>query len=109
VVREASARGQAVITGRDPGGHVTASLTGTGELTDLTIDKTWADEAGDRAIGTALTTAINDGYATVDQRTRESTSQWPFPDLDRLSGSSAALLATLGLPMVVSDDARRQE
>ena len=109
VVREASAHSQEVIVAGDPGGHVTASLTGTGELIDLTVDEAWAGEAGDREIDTALTAAINDGYAVVDQQARELTSQWPFPDLDRLSGSPAALLTTLGLPMVAPDDDRRQE
>jgi DNA-binding protein YbaB len=108
VVRDATAAGQAVMTGRDPGRHVTASLTGAGELLDLALDEAWVVEAGDREIGTALTAAITDGYALVDQRARESTSQWPFPDLDRLSGSPAALLATLGLPAADTDDDRRQ-
>ncbi|GIE53494.1 YbaB/EbfC family nucleoid-associated protein [Actinoplanes nipponensis] len=97
VVRDAAARSRDVLTGRDPGGHVTASLTGGGELTDLTLDETWAAAAGAREIGAALTAAITDGYAAVDRRAREATSQWPFPDLERLSGSPAALLATLGL------------
>ena len=109
VVRETTARSQTVIAGRDPGGHVTASVTGTGELTDLTVDEAWAGQASDHGIGTALTAAITDGYAAVDQHAGKSTSQWPFPDLDRLSGSPATLLATLGLPMVAPDDDRRQE
>ena len=98
VVREVAACSQAVVAGRDPGGHVTASLTGAGELTDLTLDEAWVAEAGDREIGTALTSAITGGYAVVDQRAGEPMSRWPFPDLDRLSGSPAALLVTLGLP-----------
>jgi DNA-binding protein YbaB len=108
VVRDATARGQAMVTGRDPGRHVTASLTGAGELLDLALEEAWVVEAGGREIGTAMTAAIIDGYALVDQRARESTSQWPFPDLDRLSGSPAALLATLGLPRADTDDDRRQ-
>jgi DNA-binding protein YbaB len=109
VVRAAAIRSRAVVTGRDPGGHVTASLSGGGELTDLTVDEAWATEAGDSDIGSALTSAITDGYAMVDQGARESTGQWPFPDLERVSGSPAALLATLGLPAVMPDDDRRGE
>ena len=103
VVRDAAARSRVLATGSDPGGHVTASLTGAGELTDLTLDEAWAAEAGDREIGAALTRAITGGYAVVDQRAGEHTSQWPFPDLDRLGGSPAALLVTLGLPAVAPD------
>ncbi|MGW4946367.1 hypothetical protein ACWEOZ_32835 [Actinoplanes sp. NPDC004185] len=109
VVREAAARSQAVYTGRDPAGHVTASLTGTGDLTDLTLDEVWAEKAGNHEIGTALTAAIADGYAVVDERVRESTSQWPFPDLEQLSGSPTALLAALGLPSLAAEDDRGQE
>ncbi|RSM49769.1 hypothetical protein DMB66_44675 [Actinoplanes sp. ATCC 53533] len=109
VIREAAARGQAVVTGRDPGGHVVASFTGSGELTGLTLDEAWAAEAGHREIGTAVTAAITDGYAVVDQQARDSTSRWPFPDLDRISGSPAALLATLGLPAVAQDDVPRRD
>ena len=108
VVRDATARGQAVLTGRDPGRHVTASLTGAGELLDLALDEAWVVQAGDSELGTAMTAAITDGYALVDQRAREATSRWPFPDLDRLSGNPAALLATLGLPAADTDDDRRQ-
>ena len=108
VVRDATARGQAVMTGRDPGRHVAASLTGAGELLDLAFDEAWVVEVGNRELGTAMTAAITDGYALVDERAREATSQWPFPDLDRLSGSPAALLATLGLPAADTDHDRRQ-
>ncbi|MFI7540159.1 hypothetical protein [Actinoplanes sp. NPDC049599] len=103
VVRDAQARSRAVTSGRDPGGHVTVSLTG-GELTALTLDEEWAAKADGRAVGTALTRAVADGYALVDEQARQSADQWPFPDLDRLSGSPAALLATLGL----SDDSRQE-
>ncbi|MET8153696.1 YbaB/EbfC family nucleoid-associated protein [Actinoplanes sp. NPDC049668] len=107
VVREAAARREAVVTGRDPSGHVTASFSGGGELTDLTVDDERLAEVGDRELGAAITAAIIDGYAVVDRLARESTSRWPFPDLDRLSGSPAALLATLGLPAVAPDDRTR--
>jgi hypothetical protein len=109
VIREAVVRGQTMVTGRDPGRHIVASFTGGGELTDLAVDEGWVAEAGDREIGAALTAAITDGYAVVDQQARDSTSQWPFPDLDRLSGSPAALLATLGLPAVTQDDVPRRD
>ncbi|GAA3943353.1 YbaB/EbfC family nucleoid-associated protein [Actinoplanes auranticolor] len=104
VVRAAAARSETVMTGRDPGGHVTASLTGGGELTDLSIDEAWAAAAGARELGTSLTAAVIDGYAAVDRSAQEATGQWPFPDLDRISGSPTALLATLGLPSIPDTD-----
>lgn len=109
VVREAAARSEAVVTGRDSGGHVVASFTGGGELTDLAFDEAWAAGAGDREIGAALTAAVTDGYAVVDRLAREAASRWPFAELDRLSGSPAVLLATLGLPVVAQDDVPRRD
>ncbi|MEU8606416.1 YbaB/EbfC family nucleoid-associated protein [Actinoplanes sp. NPDC048791] len=100
VIRAATARSETVMTGRDPGRHVSASFTGGGELTDLSIDETWAADADARELGTSLTAAITDGYAAIDRSAHETTGQWPFPDLDRISGNPTALLATLGLPAI---------
>jgi hypothetical protein len=104
LARESAARSAAVVFGRDSGGHVTATLTG-GELTGLDLDERWSAEAGSREIGTAVTDAIASGYAAADRLAEDSlTARWPFPDLERLSGDPAKLLASLGLPGPVTQD-----
>ncbi|GIM97536.1 hypothetical protein Ato02nite_093290 [Paractinoplanes toevensis] len=105
---EATARSQKATTGRDSTGHVTATLTGE-ELSGLDLDQRWADRAGGQEIGTAITSAIADGYATIDRLAERSlTRQWPFPDLDRITSDPAALLTALGLPVPHTDDDQRR-
>lgn len=96
--REAVERARAVTTGRDPAGHVTATLTGD-QLTALQLDEGWSARAGGDEIGVAVTAAIAEAYAAVDEPAgRPLTGRWPFPELDRFTAGPAALLAALGLP-----------
>jgi DNA-binding protein YbaB len=104
VIDEAAARTTAAVLGHDPGEHATATLTG-GALTAVELDERWLAEADGRQIGTAVGAAIADGYATIDQLAATAvTSQWPFPDLDRLTGDPASLLSSLGLPAPARTD-----
>jgi hypothetical protein len=96
---EATAHGQAVTTGRDATGHVNVTLTG-GELSDVHLDPAWSARASGREIGTAITAALANGYATIDGLAERSLiHKWPFPDLERFTSDPSALLTALGLPI----------
>ena len=96
---EATTRSQAVTTGSDSSGHVTVTLTG-GNLSEVRFDPAWFARAGGREIGTAITAALTNAYATIDGLAERSLiHQWPFPDLERYTADPTALLTALGLPV----------
>jgi len=95
---EAGARARDTVTGRDPGGHVTAVVAGA-DLIEIEFDERWLAEASGYEIGTAATGAIAAGYQAADRRGEDSIDRrWPFPELEQLTGDPARLLANLGLP-----------
>lgn len=98
LTQEAATRSRAVVTGTDQQHRVTATFTG-GALTGLDVDQRWAAQARGTGLGAAITDAVAHGYAEIDRRAEESLLQrWPFPELQRLTGDPATLLATLGFP-----------
>jgi DNA-binding protein YbaB len=98
LARDFDTRSRTPVTGRDPGRHVTATLTG-GNLTGVDIDTGWLAEASGAQIGAAITEAVAAGYAAADRLADDSMARrWPFADLERLTADPAALLRGLGLP-----------
>jgi DNA-binding protein YbaB len=96
---ETASRREAATTAHDAAGHVTVMLTG-GELSDVQLDPAWAAQASGREIGTAITAALANGYATIDGLAERSLiRQWPFPDLERYTSDPTTLLTALGLPI----------
>jgi DNA-binding protein YbaB len=100
---EAKTASQTVTSGRDPGGHITVTLTGT-VLTHLELEEYWGARTDGREMGNAITAALRDGYATIDARAdRSLTAKWPFPDLENVTSDRTALLTVLGLTLQQSD------
>jgi DNA-binding protein YbaB len=85
--------------GQNAGENVAVSATGD-RITEVVIDERWLAGADHIEIGRALNEAVRSVYTAVDRAAADSLAgQWPFADLQRVSGDPTQMLRSLGLPV----------